>query len=166
MNLFKVCLPLSIISLGAMVSDSAQFLIAKESSLPIGEVVAEEYSDFLDAAQRTGCSICGGNDSLPKDPLNVFFMVINPLTKKINLAGHRKCYRDFVPEFVKAYIRALNKKYSGKNQKAILLAGQLGDLLKKAETHCGVKTFEQLAAKEGGKELFEEFFEEISIECL
>lgn len=166
MKLLKILLPLSALSLGAMVqqsSDMSQFLASKEIALDLGSEVPEKYKDFLDAAQRAGCSLCGKTDSKENNRLNLLLVLFDPFTKQMRLAAHRKCYKNYLPDTVKSYIVLLNEKYPGVNQKAILLANELSEVLKKANEKFGVKNFEQLSTKGGGDELLEEFFEEKSL---
>jgi len=160
MKLFKILLPLSAFSLGAMVSDSAKFLESKEISLDLGSEVSDTYKDFIDAAQRVGCSLCGKTDSKENNQLNVLLVLFDPFTKQIRLAAHRKCYKNYLPDGVKGYINLLNEKYPGVNQKAILFASELAEALKKANDKFGVKNLEQLSTKGGGDELLEDFFDD------
>lgn len=163
MKLLKVSLLFSALSLGAMVYDSAEFLASKEVALDLGAEISEEYSDFLGAARRLGCSICGESDSSGNNRLNVLFLLLDPLTQKMHLAAHRKCYKSLISDLVKDYIDALNEKHPGLNVKAIIFASEMGSALKKANEKFGVKNLEQLSTKTGGDELLEEFFEEKSL---
>jgi hypothetical protein len=157
MKFFKRVLPFSVISLGAMASKEISvpvFLSSSVSSLPIGTVVPEKYSDFLNDARKKGCSVCC---AISNDSMDIFFMTINPLYQSMHFVAHENCYTNCVPVVVKNYIDSLNKKYSGKNMGCILLANQISEALRAVSSEFKGKSLKEIM-NEGGADRIQDYF--------